>query len=521
MKKVLSVLTAVALLLCVFSINAFAAGGMAVSTGSMSLKPGDNASFTVSASNAAGAFSVSSSNSNVATASVSGENFLDNSSATINVSAKSAGTAVITIRATDMATYDEEDISGQTRTVTITVAAPATTTTTKQSSGGSGNTTTTKAAEKTTKDGETTTKAPEKAGPELSDITIFAGKQVPLILTAGTTEYDVVVPYGSTAMVIDAKTANADDQIQVYGADDISDGSKVAVSVTAKDGTVTNYVLNVKYDEQPVKEVPAEKTGVSTGLVIALCIGLFLLGLILGGIIGFLIGKRKYESYDYYDGDGGTTLDYPTYNSGASADLDQSADDYNPITPFATTGFNFSSGMGLNYDYNKSFEEDDMGYYDDNAAPSLRDPVYTDQPAEPAPVEEPADYPPAFEAPVASPAGLYNEPAPAAPAAEPVAPVAPAYEAPVAEPVAPVAPVAEPAPAYEAPAPAYQPPQPAYQPPQPAYQPQPTYQPPQSVAEPTPEPSYAQPYIDDAPPALPYEAGKAFGSVPFEQSADD
>ncbi len=176
MKKVLSVLIAVALLLCVFSINAFAAGGMAVSTGSLSLKPGDNASFTVSASNAAGSFSVSSSDSSVATASINGENFLDNNSATISVSAKSAGTAVITIRATDMATYDEEDISGQTRTVTITVAAPATTTTTKQSSGG--NTTTTAKAD------EKTTKAPEKAGPELSDITIFAGKQVPLILTA-------------------------------------------------------------------------------------------------------------------------------------------------------------------------------------------------------------------------------------------------------------------------------------------------------------------------------------------------
>ncbi|MCQ2488830.1 MAG: hypothetical protein MJ143_06135, partial [Clostridia bacterium] len=64
----------------------------------------------------------------------------------------------------------------------------------------------------------------------------------------------------------------------------------------------------------------------------------------------------------------------------------------------------------------------------------------------------------------------------AAPVAEP-APAAPVYAAPVAEP---------------APAPA-------------------------PTIEMTPEP-IAQPYIDDAPPVLPYEAGKALGVNPFEES---
>ena len=181
------------------------------------------------------------------------------------------------------------------------------------------------------------------------------------------------------------------------------------------------------------------------------------------------------------------------------------------MTPFATTGFNFSSGMGLNYDYNKSFENE--GYLDDGEAVSLRDPVYTAPDYEAAPEvdleSEPMDIPPAFEA---------SAPESEVPAAsvEPVAPVEPAPAAPEASSDflasmrstftsmngdGAVMPAAEPKPVAE----------PIAEPVVPEV--------PQEDADLLPEPM-AQPYIDDAPPALPYEAGTAFGSVPFEQSAD-
>ena len=88
----------------------FAAGGLSVSTTNISITQGSSSSFTISASNAAGGVSISSSNAGVASVSM-GSTFLDNSSATVTVSGNAVGSAVITVTAFDMATYDEEVVS--------------------------------------------------------------------------------------------------------------------------------------------------------------------------------------------------------------------------------------------------------------------------------------------------------------------------------------------------------------------------------------------------------------------------
>ena len=541
MKKLFAVLLAVMLLVCILPMNAFAAGGMAVSTGSLSLEPGKSATFTVSASNAAGQISVSSSNPSVATASVSTD-WLDCSSATVTVNAVGAGSATITVTAVDMATLDEEDISGQARSVSINVAAAAPTTT--------------KAPDKNA----TTAKAVEKKI-VLDSLKVVAGDVVTPVLVPGTYDYEIVVPYGSKTLVVDPKLEGATN-IEVVGADNISDGSVVAINVETKDGSAT-YNLKVKYAEQEIKEVKAPREGMPKGLAILLMIILFIIGLVIGLIIGALISKRKYENVGYYGGDDNTPVIPGTgYDSGSADDYDSGA-----AAPFAMSGLNFAStGMGFNYDY--ANDDYDDGYDGSDEPGSLRDPVYT----EPE-VEEPAEpVPPVFEVPVAPAPIPVAEPAPApaapvyqapAPVAEPTptpayVPPQPAYAAPVAEPApatpdysnlvaenpaaAPVAPapVVEPAPAtpaYAAPiaGPAYAPaPAMAAEPvvdiptaPAPVVEPAPApaapvYQAPAPAApvyETTPEP-IAQPYIDDAPPALPYEAGKALGVQPFEQSAD-
>ena len=102
----------------------YAAGGLSVSTGSLSMTTGGSASFTVSVNDAAGRVDISSSNAGVARVSV-GSTFLDNSSVTIVVTGASAGSAVITVRATDMTTYDDESLTGTTRTVSVNVSDPA------------------------------------------------------------------------------------------------------------------------------------------------------------------------------------------------------------------------------------------------------------------------------------------------------------------------------------------------------------------------------------------------------------
>ena len=104
MKKIISVLLAMMLLVGIVSINAFAAGGISVSTGSLSLKPGENGTVTVSASNCAGMISVSSSDSSVATASASTD-WIDSDgtpTASISISAKilpTGGTAMFALLA--------------------------------------------------------------------------------------------------------------------------------------------------------------------------------------------------------------------------------------------------------------------------------------------------------------------------------------------------------------------------------------------------------------------------------------
>lgn len=140
-------------LICPMVVNA--AGGISVSTKNISMEPNSTKTFTISATNAAGRVEITSSDSNVATVSSTSE-FLDNNSVSITVSSKSAGTATIKVTATDVATYDMEEVRTS-YNITISVVTPETTsktpTTTSrppQKKPATKKTTTTKKGEKTT-----------------------------------------------------------------------------------------------------------------------------------------------------------------------------------------------------------------------------------------------------------------------------------------------------------------------------------------------------------------------------------
>lgn len=123
MKKLIKIII---LCLCIMPLCVFAKGSINVSTKSITLSIGGSSTFKISASNAAGRVDISSSDTSVATVSKSNA-FLDNDSISIKVTAKKEGTAKITVKISDAATYDEEPLKGS-YAITVTVKEKTTTT---------------------------------------------------------------------------------------------------------------------------------------------------------------------------------------------------------------------------------------------------------------------------------------------------------------------------------------------------------------------------------------------------------
>ena len=126
MKKILIniILFAVFML---FPASVFASGNISVSPSSLTVEVGSSKTFTITATNTIGDVSISSSNSGIARVSTGewGTGMVDEGqtkSGTITVTGVSEGTATITLTL-DAATFDGEDLAGQSRTVTVTVVA--------------------------------------------------------------------------------------------------------------------------------------------------------------------------------------------------------------------------------------------------------------------------------------------------------------------------------------------------------------------------------------------------------------
>lgn len=116
-----AVLSAV-LLLSVFTVPAFAAGGAYISDNYVEIAEGETAYISLGVDNAAGRYSISSSGS----AAANGSGWLDNEAATVSIYGASAGSGTVTIVFDDLATYDEENLNGATLTVTVNVYTPET-----------------------------------------------------------------------------------------------------------------------------------------------------------------------------------------------------------------------------------------------------------------------------------------------------------------------------------------------------------------------------------------------------------
>lgn len=123
MKKSIIGISIFVIVLLLLQITSMAAGSIAPSPRSLSITTGKTASFTITASNAAGRVDISSSNSSVATVTSGSSQWVENNSVTVTVKGVSAGNASIVVRLSDAATFDEEELTGS-YTVNVSVSDP-------------------------------------------------------------------------------------------------------------------------------------------------------------------------------------------------------------------------------------------------------------------------------------------------------------------------------------------------------------------------------------------------------------
>ena len=276
MKKILAVLFALILSLTVPNV-VFAAGGVSVSTGNLSITEGESASFTITANNAAGRVDIASSNPGVAAVSV-GSQFLDRNSCTVTVTAGAVGSAAITVQLTDVYTFDEEDLSGRSYTVQVTVnprSAPPTpgnngnsggqTTRPNTPSNSSGQTTRpntpSNSSGQTTRpnSGEQKSEESQQEHAESLNLSRLEAVGYSLDFDPEKTEYELAVGNEVNALEIFAEAESEEATVIVTGSDTLEVGENtITVQVTGKDGAVKEYhILVIRSDEIP--ETTAER----------------------------------------------------------------------------------------------------------------------------------------------------------------------------------------------------------------------------------------------------------------------
>lgn len=260
--KILLLVCSFAIISILLPLQIEAAGNFSISKSSASLTTGGTTTITVSASNCAGQFSISSSNSSVASVSTSSI-WLDNSSDSITITAKGAGTATITISAIDVTDTDLNDVIGS-KTCSITVSNPAPVTPTNPPSsnnGGStnngssstGNSNSGSSNSGSSNKPSNTTKPEE---PKSNDSTLkglaIEGYELYPAFDANTREYNLRVTNDITKVTVLPTVNHSKASYKIEGAtEELLVGKNViTVVVTAEDGTTSNYVINVTRERE-------------------------------------------------------------------------------------------------------------------------------------------------------------------------------------------------------------------------------------------------------------------------------
>lgn len=243
MKKAVKYLS---IIICTFiiSINYVKAASYDVTVTSKTVTVGNSVTLTIKGNDLAGRFDLSSSNSSVASLS-NNSLFIDKNSTSITITAKSVGTATITIIPTDVTAYDNNTITGN-KTITITVNNKPTS---NPSTGGNNS-------------GTTTNPTPTKkksTNNYLSSLTI-EGYTLDKEFKKEETEYSIMVENDVNKIKINAQLDDSSAKVTGIGEVEVKEGiNKLEIKVTAENGSTRTYTLNVTVKELNPIEVTINK----------------------------------------------------------------------------------------------------------------------------------------------------------------------------------------------------------------------------------------------------------------------
>ena len=204
-----------------FLVNRVYAAGYDLSVTSNTLTVGNSVTLNIKATDAAGKFSITSSNNSVVSVSSSSV-WLDNESRGITLKANKEGSAIITVTANDVTDYNGGAITGS-KTINIVVKAKQTT---------SNNGTTNRPV------------APKSSNNFLTSITVD-GLTLKEKFDKETLEYNVEVPAETEKIKINAQLADSTASIKGTGEVSVTPGlNTFEIEVTAANGSKRIYKLN-------------------------------------------------------------------------------------------------------------------------------------------------------------------------------------------------------------------------------------------------------------------------------------
>lgn len=237
MKRIINIVTLFILSFVLFTNSVFAYG-YDLSITSNTVTVGNSVTLNIKVSDAAGKFTISSSNSQVVSIS-SSSSWIDNTTQSITLKANKEGSATITVTASDVTSYDGKAITGS---KSVTITAKAKQVVNNNNSGGNNNNYT---PAKST---------PKSSNNFLTSLTVD-GLKLNETFDKETLEYTLTVPAETEKIKINAQVSDSSAKVTGTGEVKVSTGlNKLEIIVTAENGSKRTYKLNATVEElKPIK----------------------------------------------------------------------------------------------------------------------------------------------------------------------------------------------------------------------------------------------------------------------------
>lgn len=246
MNKKIKIILIIAILLILLGINnVFAVNGtFSVNKSSATIEIGKTTTFSITATNCGGKFTITSSNNSVATVS-SSEEWIENGSKEITITAKSAGTVTIKVKADDVASTDEDEVIGS-KTITITVPEKKEENNNTNTGTGNNQTSTIPTPKPETPPAPATKSSEAKLRnlgikPDEYDFSGFSKNR-------NKENWEVTVPNSVTEVIVYGTPLDEKAKVEGTGKVSLKEGNNTAkIKVTAEDGKTTKtYTLTIK-----------------------------------------------------------------------------------------------------------------------------------------------------------------------------------------------------------------------------------------------------------------------------------